>query len=199
MAFLPGVSRPGPLLEFGGVGMICLVVIDTPDATLRMAQSRQMKSCVFADVPNNSGRAAPVTAQPSELTDPLVSERDARGGSGRAVLAVIAALVPGLVAVRVGLAALARASATLTVPPVTRRELPGPRILELPHPRPRSTGAWWRVLLIGLLLYALGVGVLVLTGNPNLFPTVFLLGNFLVPVSYVARRAAGPAPGLRTR
>ena len=30
------------------------------------------------------------------------------------------------------------------------------------------------------------VGVLVLTGNPNLFPTVFLVGNFLVPVSYVA-------------
>jgi len=59
-------------------------------------------------------------------------------------------------------------------------------MLELPHPRPRSTAAWWRVLLIGLLLYALGVGVLVLTGNPNLFPTVFLLGNFLVPVSYVA-------------
>jgi len=28
--------------------------------------------------------------------------------------------------------------------------------------------------------------VLLLTGNPNLFPTVFLLGNFLVPVSYVA-------------
>jgi protease PrsW len=36
------------------------------------------------------------------------------------------------------------------------------------------------------LLYGLGVSVLLLTGNPNLFPTVFLLGNFLVPVSYVA-------------
>jgi len=44
MAFLPGVSRPGPLLEFGGVGMICLVVIDTPDATVRMAPSRRMKA-----------------------------------------------------------------------------------------------------------------------------------------------------------
>ncbi len=44
MAFLPGVSRPGPLLELGGGGMVCLVVIDTPDATVRMAQSRRMKA-----------------------------------------------------------------------------------------------------------------------------------------------------------
>ena len=28
--------------------------------------------------------------------------------------------------------------------------------------------------------------VIALTGNPNLFPTVALIGNFLVPVSYVA-------------
>ena len=92
----------------------------------------------------------------------------------------------GLVAARLGFAALARASSSLTMRPATRHELPAPRILELPRQRPPATGAWWRVLLIGLLLYALGVGVLVLTGNPNLFPTVFLLGNFLVPVSYVA-------------
>ena len=45
---------------------------------------------------------------------------------------------------------------------------------------------WWRVLLVGLLLYVLGVVVLVLTENPNLFPTVVMLGNFLVPVTYVA-------------
>src|SRR2546428_4428525 len=96
------------------------------------------------------------------------------------------AFVRGLVAVKIGLTALARLSSSLTAWPATRNELPAPRILELPRQRPRATGAWWRVLLIGLLLYALGVGVLVLTGNPNLFPTVFLLGNFLVPVSYVA-------------
>ncbi len=46
--------------------------------------------------------------------------------------------------------------------------------------------AWWRVLLAGFLFYVIGVVVLGLTLNPNLFPTVVLLGNFLVPVTYVA-------------
>ena len=49
----------------------------------------------------------------------------------------------------------------------------------------RPHRSWWRVLLIGLLLYIIGIVILVLTGNPNLFPTVVLLGNFLVPVAYV--------------
>lgn len=44
---------------------------------------------------------------------------------------------------------------------------------------------WWRVLLGGLLLYVLGLAIMVVTGNPNLFPTVLLLGNFLAPMSYV--------------
>jgi RsiW-degrading membrane proteinase PrsW (M82 family) len=52
-------------------------------------------------------------------------------------------------------------------------------------PRPQ-TGVWWRILLGGLALYVVGVVVLGLTGNPNLFPTVVLLGNLLVPVAYVA-------------
>ena len=46
--------------------------------------------------------------------------------------------------------------------------------------------SWLRVLLIGLLLYVLGIGVLILTGNPNLFPTVVMVGNFLGPVVFVA-------------
>src|SRR5690349_7086781 len=50
----------------------------------------------------------------------------------------------------------------------------------------RSTGSWWRVLVIGFLLYIVGIVVLGFTGNLNLFPTVVLLGNFLVPVAYVA-------------
>jgi protease PrsW len=41
-------------------------------------------------------------------------------------------------------------------------------------------------LLIGLVLFGLAVLIFALTGNPNLFPTVALIGNFLVPVSYVA-------------
>jgi len=54
--------------------------------------------------------------------------------------------------------------------------------------RPEAThgGYWLRVLLIGLVLFIVGVGVFGLTGNPNLFPTVALIGNLLVPISYVA-------------
>ena len=57
-----------------------------------------------------------------------------------------------------------------------------------PEPRGqlRQTGSWWRVLLTVLLLYLLGLGVLIVTGNPNLFPTVVMLGSFMVPVAYVA-------------
>jgi RsiW-degrading membrane proteinase PrsW (M82 family) len=49
-----------------------------------------------------------------------------------------------------------------------------------------SANAWWHVLLVGLGLFVVSVAVFALTGNPNLFPTVALIGNFLVPVSYVA-------------
>ena len=46
--------------------------------------------------------------------------------------------------------------------------------------------SWLRVLLIGLLFYVVGIGVLILTRNQNLFPTVVMLGNFLGPVTFVA-------------
>ena len=45
--------------------------------------------------------------------------------------------------------------------------------------------AWLRVLAVGLLLFVLGIGILVVTGNTTLFPTVVLLGNFTVPAAYV--------------
>ena len=57
---------------------------------------------------------------------------------------------------------------------------------ELAVPATSSTGSWWRILLLGLGLFALAVVVFALTGNPNLFPTAALIGNFVVPVSYVA-------------
>jgi len=63
------------------------------------------------------------------------------------------------------------------------------RPLGAPVPVPQArppTGAWWRILLGGFLLYVAGLAILDLTGNPNLFPTVVLLGNLLVPVAYVA-------------
>jgi RsiW-degrading membrane proteinase PrsW (M82 family) len=49
-----------------------------------------------------------------------------------------------------------------------------------------QTGSWWRILLLGFGLFLVAVFVFAFTGNPNLFPTVALIGNFLVPVSYVA-------------
>lgn len=50
----------------------------------------------------------------------------------------------------------------------------------------RRYGDWLKMLLIGLITYFLGIVVLAITGNPNLFPSIVLLGNFLVPVTYVA-------------
>lgn len=45
---------------------------------------------------------------------------------------------------------------------------------------------WLRVLLIGICLFALTTTVLFWTRNPNMYPTVILIGNFLVPVVFVA-------------
>ena len=49
-----------------------------------------------------------------------------------------------------------------------------------------STRSWWRVLLIGLFFYIATLIALVLTGNPILFPTVVMVGSFMIPVAYVA-------------
>jgi RsiW-degrading membrane proteinase PrsW (M82 family) len=46
--------------------------------------------------------------------------------------------------------------------------------------------SWWRVLLSGLLFYIVSLIALILTSNPNLFPTVVMIGSFLIPVTYVA-------------
>ncbi len=51
--------------------------------------------------------------------------------------------------------------------------------------RPRHERAWVHVLLSGLFLFLLSLFTLRLTGNPNLFPTVVMLGDFLIPVTYV--------------
>jgi RsiW-degrading membrane proteinase PrsW (M82 family) len=53
-------------------------------------------------------------------------------------------------------------------------------------PERRQAGSWQRVFLTALLFYIIGLVVLVLTGNPNLFPTVVMLGSFMVPATYVA-------------
>lgn len=52
--------------------------------------------------------------------------------------------------------------------------------------RPRAGWGWLRVFFIGLLLFIVTTIVLYITGNPNLYPTVILIGNFLVPITFVA-------------
>ena len=51
---------------------------------------------------------------------------------------------------------------------------------------PRRGRSWLRAFLIGLLLFIITVIVMSLTGNLNLYPTVILIGNFLVPAVFVA-------------
>lgn len=53
------------------------------------------------------------------------------------------------------------------------------------HP-PHRGRRWLRALLIGLALFVATTLVMLFTGNPNLYPTVILIGNFLVPIVFVA-------------
>lgn len=53
-------------------------------------------------------------------------------------------------------------------------------------PARTSHSAWWKVLLTAFTLFIIGIFLLVLTENPNLFPTVVMLGCFMVPAAYVA-------------
>ncbi len=45
---------------------------------------------------------------------------------------------------------------------------------------------WLRILFIGFIIYIATIIAFLSTGNPNLFPTIVLVGNFLVPVSFVS-------------
>jgi len=45
---------------------------------------------------------------------------------------------------------------------------------------------WLRVLFIGFMIYVATIITLLLTGNINLFPSIVLIGNFLVPVAFVS-------------
>ena len=59
----------------------------------------------------------------------------------------------------------------------------------------RTRRPWLRIFLSGLMLWVLTVVVTFITGNPNLVPTLVLLGSFLIPVTFVfwafARRDTG--------
>ena len=48
------------------------------------------------------------------------------------------------------------------------------------------TNSWWRVLLAGFLFYFATLVALGVTGNPVLFPTVGIVGSFMIPITYVA-------------
>lgn len=50
----------------------------------------------------------------------------------------------------------------------------------------KHRAVWWRILLSGIALDFVALTLLITTGNPNLFPTVVIVGNFLVPVVFVA-------------
>ena len=44
---------------------------------------------------------------------------------------------------------------------------------------------WLRVFFFGCGLFVITTIVMFVTGNPNLYPTVILIGNFLVPIVFV--------------
>src|SRR5947209_4331997 len=50
----------------------------------------------------------------------------------------------------------------------------------------RRGRSWFRALWIGVCLFVLTTIALFWTGNPNMYPTVILIGNFLVPIVFVA-------------
>jgi len=45
--------------------------------------------------------------------------------------------------------------------------------------------AWLKVLIISAVFYILLLAALLLTNNSNLFPTLVMVGGFMVPVAYV--------------
>jgi RsiW-degrading membrane proteinase PrsW (M82 family) len=70
--------------------------------------------------------------------------------------------------------------------PLTAQEIEEQPAVPEAEAEPKRRRAWWQVFLIGVVLYAAGLGALILSGNPNLFPTVVMIGSFLVPITYVA-------------
>ena len=51
---------------------------------------------------------------------------------------------------------------------------------------PMKFKPWLRILIIGIILFTGTEQALRITGNPNFFPTVILLGSFIVPIAFVA-------------
>ncbi len=51
--------------------------------------------------------------------------------------------------------------------------------------KPPKANAWLRALITGFIFYLISTALLFITQNPNLFPTVVMIGSFLVPITYV--------------
>jgi RsiW-degrading membrane proteinase PrsW (M82 family) len=66
-------------------------------------------------------------------------------------------------------------------------EDPGPKAPTITGitPRWRTGPSWARIFVIGLALWVASVLTTFTTGNPNLIPTLILLGSFLIPVTFV--------------
>jgi RsiW-degrading membrane proteinase PrsW (M82 family) len=52
--------------------------------------------------------------------------------------------------------------------------------------RPRLRRDWLPILITGFCLWVAAIAATLVTGNPNLVPSLVLLGSFLVPVTFVA-------------
>ncbi|MFD1721493.1 PrsW family intramembrane metalloprotease [Amnibacterium endophyticum] len=64
--------------------------------------------------------------------------------------------------------------------------------------RGRRHGWWWKVLLVGALLWGLTIAATVATLNTNLVPTLILIGSFLVPFAVVLFAAERMSSGYPT-
>jgi RsiW-degrading membrane proteinase PrsW (M82 family) len=67
---------------------------------------------------------------------------------------------------------------------VPTQEQPDFEIPEAEKKPPRAT-AWIKAFVSGVVLFILSGILLITTQNPNLFPTVVMIGSFLMPVTYV--------------
>ena len=119
-----------------------------------------------------------------------------RLGLGRARLGLCAGLVLGQRSRQAGRLSHFRCPATCasTKNPIDKRKkllhlwryaVTQPVSTQSPRQK-RGGGSWRRVLISAVAFYVLGLVILILTGNPNLFPTVVMLGSFMVPAAYVA-------------
>lgn len=71
--------------------------------------------------------------------------------------------------------------------------LPEHGIAPGPYPQPQSPfppqrkggRGWLQALFTGIVLFIITTIIMIFTSNPNLFPTVILIGNFLIPIVFV--------------